>query len=784
MAERRREAGGAERLLAWGAGLVAVGAALAVGGVHPPTQIVISAAVLALAAVVVGQRRRRGLRSLPFATPLALMTVLPALQLVPLPAPLVRAIAPAVYAVREEVSGASWMPLTFDIPATTLEVMKALATLGMFLVVASVARRSARAARALLPIAAGGAVVAVMFLVQRGTHAQSVLGIYRASDPLGMSVVGTFINGNHGASFLALASLVSAGLAIDFQGARRIALGACALLAAVATMATASRGGAVGLGVGGAVLLALVLRWRVGMKRALAATVVAVVLGATATLWVADSLRSRLTPSSIEELVDNPKVRGWRDGVRVARRSLWTGAGRGAFESAVAAERTRDEGVRLVYAENGLVQLAADFGVPAAFAIVVLFGAAAVRVGRCVPSLDPAALGAAAGVVAVAVHELADFALEMPGVALPAVVALGVVVARATGDGAPHGQPREDEMTIGRRRRWLVAVVGISLWPIALAGGAWASSRTLDADIRAIDAAESTHDSTTVAARIDEARRRHPAADHFELVAAREALRARQPATALKHLNRAMRLHPAGWQGHRLAARALVALGQRRQAALELRLQAETGLAPTFAESLKVVGDAVIDSVPQRPAPLIELARWLARAGKPTLADEAARRAVDAALLQNGDEITLALERLEIAKIGGDRAVIRAAADAALRGTPSPRVVTAAAQALQAAKLTGDAEAAVRRALERTPDHPGLLLAAARIAIERDDSARAIASLRALSQRPEHASIAERRDAEELLAQIYDKSGDVEAAVLARARARLLTRQLELEMPR
>jgi tetratricopeptide (TPR) repeat protein len=768
MAERRRERVSAERL-AWISGGLAVVAASAIGGVHPTVQVALSVCVLALFATLLWVRRGRGLPAVPFALPLTTVVVTTALQLVPLPSRFVRLVSPKAEALRFEVAPSSWIPLTLDVPGTLLEVVKALAVLGVFTVVARSTQRS-RMARALVPIAVAGGVFGALFFAQRATNAQSVLGLYTARDPLGTSVVGTFINGNHGAAFLSLATLVATGLALEASGWRRRVLLTCAAVAAVATIGTASRSGAVGLGVGATAMFAFVLRRRIGMARALAASLVVMVVVTTATLWVADALRSRLTPSSASELVDNPKVRGWRDGLHVARRYLWSGAGRGAFESVVAAERTHDDGVRLVYAENCVIQVLADFGILVGIALIVLFVRDAIRVGRSAPRLDAAALGAACGVLAVAVHELADFSLETLGVALPTAAALGVVAARVTA---------LEEKSAERRRWFWRASVGVAaLWPMALAGAAWASSRTLESDVRTVDAAVRAEDDRATEAGLVEGRARHPASDYFELVAARQALRARQPAVALRHLNRALRLHPAGWQGHRLAARALVALGQRRQAALELRLQAETGPPASHDEALKVVGDAIVDSVPQRADELMELARWLARAGKAILADEAARRAYDAVVLHGGDETALALDRLEVATLGGDSSTVRTAAAAVLRGTPSSRVVVRAAEALEAVNLGDEAEATLRRALARNPNDSALLFAAARLSFNRGNATSAIALLKTIGQHPERATIAELRAAEELLARSYDKLGDAESAILARARVRLLDRQL------
>ena len=64
-----------------------------------------------------------------------------------------------------------------------------------------------------------------------------------------------------------------------------------------------------------------------------------------------------------------------------------------------------------------------------------------------------------------------DFGTEFPGVALPATVALGVLV--GTGGAARRGRARV-------RPAWS-APVGAA-WVAALLLAGWASSRTLDAD--------------------------------------------------------------------------------------------------------------------------------------------------------------------------------------------------------------------------------------------------------------------------------------------------------------
>src|SRR5262249_24102065 len=146
---------------------------------------------------------------------------------------------------------------------------------------------------------------------------------------------------------------------------------------------------------------------------------------------------------------------------------------------------------------------------------------------------------------------------------------------------------------------------------------------------------------------------------------------------ALKHLNRALRLHPAHWQGHRLAARTLAELGRRPQAALEYRLASECGVPASYDELLRVVGPYVVEAVPQKVDDLIKRARILAR-GRPKLADAAAKRAADL----SGNAEGILVERVSIAALGKDKALVSDAAAALLAANPSASAIEVAATEL------------------------------------------------------------------------------------------------------
>src|SRR6185369_11998617 len=100
-------------------------------------------------------------RSVALALPAAIAVGLTALQLVPVPAAVVRLLSPRAFEMRTEADGVAraFLPLTLDVPATVLELGKGMACLALLLVVGTAARRSSRARPLLLTLAFVGALV-------------------------------------------------------------------------------------------------------------------------------------------------------------------------------------------------------------------------------------------------------------------------------------------------------------------------------------------------------------------------------------------------------------------------------------------------------------------------------------------------------------------------------------------------------------------------------------------------------------------------------------------------
>jgi hypothetical protein len=754
--------------LAFGVAAVTVASVAIIAGVHPETQVALAAAVVVMAAAHAFLRGERGVRSVPLAGVAALGVIATLIQLVPLPVALVKLLSPNAYDLRAAVSpDARFMPLTLDVPATWLAAARGVACLGLLVVADGLVRSRQRARRLAWLLALVGGTLAAVAFAQRFTGAQKILGLYTPRGTPGFGFFGTFVDVNHCASVLAIGTLVAAGLAVERHGRERGLAILLGVLSGSALVFTASRGGLVGFAAG-AVVMVLVLGARaVGVLRATIAAVVILLAGASLTLWAHEGLRAR-TIAAPSQLWSNQKVRGWSDGMRLADAYRWTGVGRGAFEAPVNAYRAVDEGVRLVYPEDVVVQLASEWGIPVALALLLLAFSRAGRLAPSVATLPAGAVGAAAAVVAVVVHELTDFGLEMPGVALPAIVALAIVTGSIAVADRRERRPRPKNVPAA------ASIPALVIGALVVIAAAVSARHTLDRDWQA--AAAGSDD-----AELNAAIARHPADDYLELVAAQRALKQTRPelmAGAMPHLNRALALHPRNWQAHRMAARLLAAWKRPAQAALEYRLAVESGMSWDVLELARVLGAHVVEAVPQTPAALDDLARELYNYGKALDADAAAARAADISdarepLLVKRAELALAAQST-IPSVDKARA---AAGNALLAEAATAEEYVLAARALAAAGDKSGANHAIDVGLTHFPRAGSVYLGGARLRSDAGDLAGARTLLSRAGQLAS-LSLADRLHAEELLAEVADKLGDPALAVQARARSKMIAQRI------
>jgi hypothetical protein len=707
------------------AALALVGATVWAGAARPPALLVLAATggVSLLVASARAQRRRLSVSLAPLALPPLAMAALCALQLVPLPPLLVRALAPETARTTARVLGElGWRPLTADAAATAIELARlvGLAALALALGPLGVDRLRPRL-RAVMLTALGALTAMGLFGAAGVAWPRALVPLSKTRAVLAFPLV----NPNHAAALIAALLPTAIAAAVRASGGAALGLWLLVASANAALVGTASRAGcALGLA---AQLAMLALFGRRGGRTRIAA----VLLVATAAASVG-AIAARTSDTGLEGRL---AIVG--DALPLVRDHAAVGVGRGAFDLVFPRYDAAAGEHRHAFVENEYVQAAADFGVPGAL-LILLAATAIARCFRGALANGRSGQAAAIGLLAIALHGLVDFSWEVGAVAA-AACALGALAF-----------PRA-----GRRLR-PIAAAAIALAALAAVALA-ARVRTAVEDEAAVRAAPRAE----VTAIAEAALRRHPA-DGFLADLAAERLGG--DAHALAWAERALVLGPRDPLAHRAAARALARAGFRDQAAGELRVSLEEGGDLDLAASLRLALALFADDPPRLLRALPEPRRVLAE-----LAAAQRWSTVDAlaagALADAPDDVSLLMWRLRAARARGEGTAAAALAMRLSALSPAPDDARLAADALAEVGHTSEAQALLTAAAARAPDDVELTLARARLATPAD--------ARALLDDVLARAIAASTKAvlHQGLAEAADRAGDIHTAARERAEA-------------
>ncbi len=606
--------------------VLVVGAPLAIGTVHDVTRAVaFSLCALALALTLL-ERLVAGKR-FPVTIPLVALgaaLLFTALQLVPLPRDTLAWLSPAAHDIfQATLADHGAHAISLDPSATLRELIKLGAYVAFFAAACTYASRPHRRRQLLLAVAGVSALVATIGLIQAATGTPRILFFYEPVAAWEALVRGTFVNSNHFAALMCLGAPCALVLGLREPRLRFFAF-AATLVINVAVVLSLSRAGIVAALLGQAMLFTLdrlqLSRgddWVRDRQSARAALAIVVVLGLGISAVVgASRLRPELARSQSELANPYSKINAWKRGAEVVWQYPWTGVGRGAFEHAFTQVDDRGGQQRYPWIENGYLQSAADFGVPAAVLLFLLAGWGAVLAFRRLDD-DPLAVGALTGIVALGLQQGADFAVELPGVALPALAVLATLFGK-----------RASEVESGRRR---LAVPRVALAvPVALVVGVFLVQRVPSADEELATLMRAVRDPSVSTAEVLRlgvaARERHPAHAILHAVVGERLARERHPDT-MAWLSDAMFLNPSHPAAHLMAAEVLAVTGRKTQALVEYKAAAVGARDP--AEIWQVARRRFPDvaelllATPATPRHRRILAGWLAETGKPEQAERA-----------------------------------------------------------------------------------------------------------------------------------------------------------------
>ena len=574
--------------------LLAVGPALALGGVHREVQL-LGAGLSIICLLLVWTHRRgssRGLHLPWFGALLLGLCAFTLLQLVPLPLGLLGLLAPATVEVLEvslsKVGGVPGAhPISLDPGFTLVEAAKLASFALAFIAAHNFYYRRRRRRRLMLGLVVTGISLTMTGFIGAVLAPGKPLLLYTPEAGRAAGLITTsFVNPNNGSAFLALCVLLAMGLAIDSKDLQqKVLLGLAAVLLGAGVFLTVSRGGILSLAVGMSILTVLVLSARRRMDLGQAAAVVpgTVALIMLLSGWLAyDHIVEEFSDITTGNQGGLAKIKQWSSGAAMIAANPWVGVGRGAFMTSFPRYMKGDiPAGTYEYMENQYLQLPAEVGLIVGGGFILAAALAWlvwVRRGRQAGTT----MAAGAALAAIAVHNLVDFNLELPGVALPVALLGGVLSAASLRRRRGHssGEDRRRERRKLRRIHTVICLSAVAVTALVLVANliSWPPMpRDDDRKLQAL-ANEKVPFKTFMEAAAQVIRRR-PADYMPHLSAAHQAISAKDP-RAIALLNRALFLFPASPKNHIQAARALLQFGHRRQALFEYRQALEAGATP------------------------------------------------------------------------------------------------------------------------------------------------------------------------------------------------------------
>lgn len=565
-------------------GVSTLGSALALGAVHPTITLLLCFVLLAGSVYLASSRRARFALPLP-ALVLAGLGAFCLLQSLPAPRWLLAALAPAnleVWSGAYDVLGKpvpTWLPISLDPSASRLEALKWLAYAQAFALAAQLGGRLRLHLGAVI-VFASAVVVALVTLAHRLVDAERVYGFYVPVGEFARTSIGPLLNPNNLAGYLNLGIFCGIGLMLTAPvraGADDSpepsapplprwlsALGTAALFGA--SVETGSRGGILALAVGLLALAPLALgsqkfqprvlqRRRAGLLAVAGVVVFGLVL---ALLAFSPRMLNGAEDTSFKKLA----MTGWV--MPLISDHRWLGVGRGAFESAFQAYRIGENNLIYSHPENLLLQWASEWGLPVSLLGVVALGWL-LRPRALGARSSPIALCSLLGAGVLVLQNAVDLGLEVPALAVAALVAVGWCWGHFSLAAEP-GQRARTLATYGVLGVAAALFVGVVATGFESVGDA---RRRLEGHLESIDP-KLPADVASFRGSLAGALLGHPADPYFPRLAALAALRA-QDQSPLPWINRSLELGVTSGRSHYLLGRMLLSHRRYDQAFLELR---------------------------------------------------------------------------------------------------------------------------------------------------------------------------------------------------------------------
>lgn len=515
---------------------------------------------------------------------LLFLTLATAFQLVPLSPAVIEELSPKAHEILSFTLGPfalyaedAWRPLSLAPPETARELLRLVGLAAAFLAARNGLTERGDLRRLLASLALVGVALVGIGAIHQVSGARAILGLYRSPGAMSQFFNSTFVNPNHLAAFLVLATLAALALSVseDVTIGWRRAMAVAAVVCALGVLLSLSRAGILSLAGGGVLLAALLARSRSPGSRRRGARVLLWVLlllgiaAGTALALFSERILEELSTSALHNDLRGAslKLQLWKDSLPLLSDFWLVGIGKGAFPGVYPLYQSHLGQYTFTHVENHYLQTLVDHGVLVGGGFLAIIGA--VLLHQILTRRSAIASGALAGLAAVCVHNAADFSLDTGGVAFPFILVFGALLGR------PRISPAPARANAGRWRTviagaWLLASIAAIVLIVP-----YARSQKASRAIARINAAKVDADQVRTVLR--EEIPEHPA-DYLVFLAGAARLSTSPTVdirTAMRLVNRALYLNPASADVHLIAARVLRIMGRLDQAEIEYRLAAQ-----------------------------------------------------------------------------------------------------------------------------------------------------------------------------------------------------------------
>lgn len=384
-----------------------------------------------------GKQEGQALLQVPGILPLLLLILWMFLQLVPLPPPLVKVIAPGIYQAYAPLldlqAGSQWIPLTVNLKATLLEGLR-ISAYGVFYILTVQLLSTSEALTKTVKIIAWLAIgIAFLAIIQKFTSPREIYW-FRIT-PVGSGTVGPWVYHNHYAGFMELVFPLVLALFFHYRPPftyqqplrARIAaiftapdsnihffLGFGIVLILASVFIALSRGGILSISIGLLLFLLILMRKNPASGKMLPLVLLGCVLLAVTWLgWDPILTKFNKTLTETGGIADG-RLLIWQDCAPLIRDFLFTGSGFGTFLQVYPQYSTFPANATIDHAHNDYLELITDGGLigfllAAWFVITILHHGLRKLSARREHYSILLIIGAITAIVSLLLHSVTDF---------------------------------------------------------------------------------------------------------------------------------------------------------------------------------------------------------------------------------------------------------------------------------------------------------------------------------------------------------------------------------------